>query len=80
MRDQCVNGHQLHGPADVFNDGDCRHCDKVHQGTYRSRRQIAMELMRALEAHGVQVARSDPPVDVRRLAADLIAGIAPRPD
>jgi hypothetical protein len=80
MRDECVNGHRLHSSVDVFADGDCRHCDKVHQGTYRSRRQVAMELMRALESHGLQVARSDPPFNIRQLAAALVAGIDSKPD
>lgn len=70
-RDECANGHPQRGPCDFFDDGRCRHCDRDHQSTYRSRRRAAMELAHALESHGVPVMRSEPPVDLHKLAAAL---------
>lgn len=70
-QDTCVHGHPQRGPTDYFPNGDCRHCDRDAQGRYRSRRRAAMELAVALESHGVEVMRSDPPVDLQRLAVTL---------
>lgn len=75
--DTCANGHQQRGPLDYFDDGRCRHCDRVHQATYRTRRRAAMELALALESQGVQVMRSEPPVDLQQLAAALAHGYKP---
>ena len=74
-RDICSHGHPQRGPFDYFDDGQCRHCDRNNQGRYRSRRRAALELAQALEAHGVEVMRSDPPIDVQGLAAALAAAL-----
>lgn len=76
-RDVCSHGHPQRGPLDYFDDGQCRHCDRNNQGRYRSRRRSAMELVDALESHGVAVTRSEPPVDLRQLAADLVRSYTP---
>jgi hypothetical protein len=73
-RGTCANGHQQRGPLDYFDDGRCRHCDRDHQATYRSRRRAAMELALALESQGVQVMRSEPPIDLQQLATALANG------
>jgi hypothetical protein len=78
-RDACANGHPQRGPLDYLPDGRCRHCDRDHQAKYRTRRRAAMELAQALESHGVQVMRSEPPVDIQSLAAALVAGFDPGP-
>lgn len=70
----CSRGHPQRGPADYFDDGQCRACDRVRQSRYRSRRRAAVELAHALEAHGVQVLRSEPPIDLQQLAATLADG------
>jgi len=78
-RNECANGHPQRGPIDYFDDGQCRHCDQGNQARYRTRRRAAMELAQALESHGVQVLRSEPPIDVQQLAAALAAGIDSEP-
>ncbi|AQT81375.1 hypothetical protein B1R94_22160 [Mycolicibacterium litorale] len=71
MQQVCAHGHEQRGPLDYFDDGQCRHCDRRNQARYRTRRSAAMELARALEAHGVEVMRAEPPVDLQRLAEAL---------
>lgn len=79
-RDTCSHGHPQRGPADYFDDGQCRQCDRDNQGRYRTRRRAAMELALALEAEGVQVMRSEPPVNLRQLATTLARGfVQPTP-
>jgi hypothetical protein len=80
QRDTCLNGHEQAGPLDYFDDGQCRHCDQGNQVRYRSRRRAAMELAQLLEAAGVEVMRSQPPVDLRQLAAALANGYESQPD
>lgn len=70
----CAHGHPQRGPADYFEDGQCRRCDRARQSRYRTRRRAAVELAQALESYGVQVMRSDPPVDLQQLAAALAGG------
>lgn len=76
-RDSCNHGHPQRGPLDYFDDGQCRECDRGNQGRYRTRRRAAMELAQLLESHGVQVMRSEPPVDLQQLAAALAYGYSP---
>jgi hypothetical protein len=78
MRDVCANGHRIRGSMDVFPDGDCRACDRLHGATYRSRRASAVTLARLLEEkHNIPVMRSRPAVDLEALAADLASGYRP---
>ncbi|CAN5352686.1 hypothetical protein BH11ACT6_BH11ACT6_01730 [soil metagenome] len=79
-REECTHGHPQSGPFDYFDDGQCRRCDQGNQARYRTRRRAAVELAQLLEANGVQVMRSDPPVDLEQLAALLAAGLHPQPD
>lgn len=48
-------GHPHNGPADILPDGTCRHCDRIRQAKYKTRRGAAMQLLRGLEQNGVNV-------------------------
>lgn len=69
----CAKGHPLRGPTDTYGNGRCRECTHDHQAVYRTKRQAALELARALEANGIPVMRSTPLVDLQQLAAELSA-------
>lgn len=67
----CPSGHEIRSAADRNADGWCRQCRNEKNIGYRSRQRAALELALALESHGVAVTRSEPPVDLQQLAADL---------
>jgi hypothetical protein len=69
--DTCPHGHEIHSAADRDGQGYCRSCRNDGARTFRSRSRAALELALALEAHGVQVTRSEPPIDLQTLAAAL---------
>lgn len=48
-------GHPHNGPADILPDGTCRHCDRIRQAKYKTRRGEAMTLLRGLETNGIDV-------------------------
>jgi hypothetical protein len=50
---------------------------KAKNVTYRSRQRVALELALALEAEGVEVTRSKPPINLKQLAAALANGYTP---
>jgi hypothetical protein len=62
--------------ADRDTDGWCKQCRKSKNVAYRSRQSAALELARALEARGIEVTRSQPPIDIQQLA-DALAGRLP---
>lgn len=68
---ECPHGHEIHSAADRDSQSYCLQCRRFGARTYRSRQRAALELALALESFGIEVTRSDPPVDLRRLAADL---------
>lgn len=70
----CPQGHKIGSSADRDADGWCKQCRKSKNVTYRSRQRSALELALALESHGIEVTRSDPPVDLQALAAVLACG------
>jgi hypothetical protein len=72
----CPQGHQIHSSADRDGQGYCLTCRGAGAKTYRSRQSAALELARALEARGIQVTRSQPPIDIQQLA-DALAGRLP---
>ena len=74
MNHECANGHELRGPLDTFDDGRCRRCDKTYGATYRTRRRAAVELAQYLEAEGIAVMRTEPPIDLAMLAKALANG------
>jgi len=76
-RDECANGHLQRGPFDYFDDGQCRHCDQGNQVRYRTRRRAAVELAQLLEAEGIAVMRTEPPIDLATLAKALANGYDP---
>ena len=85
--DTCPHGHEIHSAADRDGQGYCRSCRNDGARTYRSRSRAALELALALEAHGVQVTRSEPPIDLQTLAAALAGRLpeegsesAPKPE
>jgi hypothetical protein len=71
MDTTCPQGHPIHSSADRDGQGYCIACRADGAKTYRGRQRAALELALALEAHGVAVTRSEPPVDLRQLAAAL---------
>lgn len=73
----CPQGHELKSSADRDADGWCRHCRKQKNATYRSRQRSALVLAMALESHGIEVTRRDPPVDLQALASALASGYVP---
>lgn len=73
----CPHGHDIHSAGDRDADGWCKRCRKAKNGVYRSRQRAALELALALESHGVAVTRSEPPVDLQQLAADLTRCYSP---
>jgi hypothetical protein len=70
----CPHGHELRSAADRDADGWCRQCRRAKNVGYRSRQRAALELALALESHGIEVTRSEPPVDLQRLAVALADG------
>lgn len=73
----CPAGHEIHTSADRDGQGHCLQCRKTHNAGYRSRQRAALVLALALESHGVEVTRSEPPVDLEMLAAALANGFTP---
>ncbi len=80
MDNACPHGHAIETTADRDADGWCKQCRKSKNVTYRGRQRAALELALALESHGVQVTRSEPPINLQRLAALLAAGITAQPE
>lgn len=74
---QCPHGHEIRSTADRDDRGYCLRCRRYGEKIYRSRQRAALELALALEAHGVAVTRSDPPVDLEALAASLATAFNP---
>lgn len=70
----CPQGHEIRSDTDRDADGWCRQCRKAKNVGYRSRQRAALELALALEARGIEVTRSEPPVDLQRLAVVLADG------
>lgn len=70
----CPAGHEIHSADDRDADGWCRRCRKAKNVVYRTRQRAALELALALESHGIEVTRSEPPVDLQRLAVALADG------
>ncbi|WP_328358588.1 hypothetical protein OG976_04770 [Mycobacterium sp. NBC_00419] len=73
----CPAGHEIRTAHDRDADGWCKRCRQAKNLGYRSRQRAALELALALEAHGVVVTRSEPPVDLQQLAADLASSYSP---
>jgi hypothetical protein len=69
--DTCPHDHPINSSADRDADGWCKQCRRSKNVTYRSRQRAALELALALESHGVAVTRSEPRIDLERLAAAL---------
>jgi hypothetical protein len=76
MDTTCPQGHEIRSSADRDGQGYCLACRADGAKTHRSRQSAAIELARALEARGVQVTRSQPPVNIQQLA-DALAGRLP---
>ncbi len=74
----CPSGHEINSAADRDADGWCKQCRNRKNVSYRARQRAALELALALEAHGVEVTRSEPPIDLQQLAAALADGYNPR--
>lgn len=70
--DRCPRGHQIRSTADRDRQGYCRSCRRDGARAYRVRSRAALELVAALERHGVEVT---PGADLQRLAG-LLAGKA----
>lgn len=70
----CPQGHEINSSADRDADGWCKRCRKAKNVTYRTRQRAALELALALESHGIEVTRSEPPVDLLALAVRLANG------
>lgn len=70
----CPSGHEINSAADRDGQGYCLRCRQDGARGYRSRQRAALELALALESHGVQVTRSEPPIDLQQLAAALAHG------
>jgi hypothetical protein len=70
----CPSGHEVRSAADRDADGWCKQCRLAKNATYRSRQRTALQLATELEARGLPITRSDPPVDIHQLAADLASG------
>jgi hypothetical protein len=75
----CPSGHEIHSAADRDGQGHCLRCRHDWNVGYRSRQSAAMELARPLENHGIEVTRSNPPVDLDMLAA-LANGYESKPE
>ena len=74
---ECPNGHEIRSAADRDADGWCKRCRKSKNVVYRTRQRAALALALALESRGVAVTRSEPPVDLQQLAADLTRNYLP---
>jgi hypothetical protein len=72
----CAHGHEIRSFADRDADRWCKQCRKSKNVSYRTRQSAALKLARTLEARGIQVTRSQPPVDLQQLA-DALAGRLP---
>lgn len=71
----CPHGHEIRSSSDRDPQGYCLGCRRDGEKIYRSRRRAALELAQALEANGIPVMRSEPPVDVAALAAVVAAAL-----
>lgn len=77
MSQTCPHGHEIRSTADRDGQSYCLQCRRNGARQYRSRSRIALELALALEANGVPVTRSEPPVNIKQLAADLVRNYSP---
>ena len=73
----CPAGHEIYSSADRDGQRFCLSCRNDRNVSYRSRQRAALELALALESLGVEVTRSEPPIDRQQLAAALAAGYRP---
>lgn len=77
--DYCPRGHLITSSADRDADGWCKQCRKAKSVAYRRRQSAALELASALEANGIPVTRSEPPIDLSALAEALARGYKTHP-
>ena len=69
MHTQCPHGHLIQTSRDRLPNGYCRACQRDQNQRYRRKRRMALDVVRALEEHGLMVLDDDAPV------SEIVAGL-----